>query len=269
MKLDVRGTVLLFAAITLVTFAIETLSYSDLRSVSAVSAVIGIIVLVFFIRTERKCPAPLLNLSMFRDWQFLSIFLCLMMVNMVFMGMLYLLPFYGEICLEMSSATVGLFLLISAAVTAVLGMPVAKLSDRKGRRGICVLAGLFAATGFGLQAVFTYDMNTAILSVSLVLMGVSWACVGGPMASRLVEHAGDERDMASSLTNEAYYIGGAVGTALTAMLFTLFSATDGIDIQNVSSEAFMNGFAPTAFIVMGISLLIALLSLIVKDSGKE
>lgn len=268
-KLDVLGTVLLFAAITLVTFAIEVLSYSELRVVSAVSAIAGIIVLVLFVRTEKSCSAPLLNLGMFRDWQFTSIFLCLMMVNMIFMGMLYLLPFYGEICLDMSSATVGLFLLISAVVTAVFGMPVAKLSDLKGRKAICVMAGLFAAAGFFLQAFFTRDMNTPILVISLVLMGLSWACVGGPMASRLVEHAGEERDMASSLTNEAYYIGGAIGTAMVAMLFTIFSATDGIDIQNVSSSAFMDGFAPTAYIVVGISLLIAFLSLIVKDSKKE
>ena len=99
----------------------------------------------------------------------------------------------------------------------------------------------------------------------MAVMGLSWACVGGPMASRLVEHAGDERDMASSLTNEGYYTGGTIGLALCAMLFTIFSGTDGIDIQNVSAAAFENGFAPAMAIMAVLALVVVVLSAVVKD----
>lgn len=54
------------------------------------------------------------------------------------------------------------------------------------------------------------------------------------MASRLIENAGDQRDMASALMNEAFYIGGAIGTALTAMLFAIWSGSDGIAIGELS-----------------------------------
>lgn len=88
------------------------------------------------------------------------------------------------------------------------------------------------------------------------------------MASRLVEHAGDEPEMASSLTNEAYYVGGAIGTALAALAFTIASGTDGIDIDSVTSAQFLSGITATAAILFVISLTIAVLSFIVKDEKR-
>lgn len=263
--LDIRGAALLFCAITLITFAIETMSHSTLRAVSVVSAVAGLVLLCVFVKMEARTANPLLKLTMFRDWGFSAIFLCLMLINMVFMGMLYLVPFYGQICLDMSSTMIGIFLLVSAVVTAALGMPFAKWSDRAGRKWFCVGAGLFAAAGLGMLALFSKNMNAGILLAAMVAMGISWACVGGPMASRLVEHAGGERDMASSLTNEAYYVGGAVGTATCAVLFTAFSGTDGVDIKDVTSSAFEIGFEATLAFTAAIGLIIAVLSFAVKD----
>ena len=64
-----------------------------------------------------------------------------------------------------------------------------------------------------LLFVFAEGMTLPILFALMVLKGLGWAMFGGPMGANLVEHAGEERDMASSMMNEAYYIGAAVGTA--------------------------------------------------------
>ena len=263
--LDIMGAALLFCAITLVTFAIETLSHSSMRIVSVLSLAAGLAVLCVFVKIESRTEKPLLKLSMFRDLGFSAIFVCLMLINMVFMGMLYLVPFYGQICLGMSSTVVGLFLLVSAVVTAIFGMPFAKWSDHAGRKGFCIAAGLLAAIGLGILALFTRNMSDPILLTAMVAMGLSWACVGGPMASRLVEHSGGERNMASSLTNEAYYVGGAVGTAICAVLFTAFSGTDGVDIKDVTSSVFEIGFEYTILFTAAVGLVIAVLSFAVRD----
>ena len=77
-------------------------------------------------------------------------------------------------------------------------------------------------------------MTDTTLFAVCVIQGLGWGFVGGPMASRLIENAGDQRDMASALMNEAFYIGGAIGTALTAMLFAIWSGSDGIAIGELS-----------------------------------
>lgn len=147
-----------------------------------------------------------------------------MMVNMAFSGALYLIPFFGEKVLGKTALEVGWFLLISPVVTTIIGMPVSAWSDRLGnRRMFCVLAGAFTAITFVLYAIFARDMTDPIFFIICVIDGLGWGFVGGPMASRLVESAGEERNMASALVNEAVFIGGAMGTALIAMLFTLCS----------------------------------------------
>ena len=235
---------------------------------SVIAGAVGLAVLVVFIRVERNRENPLLKLSMFRRWDFALIFITLMEINMVFMGILYLVPFYAEICLGMSSLTTGLFLLSSPLVTAIFGMPLARLSDTKGRMIFCVLSGLFAVATFIIFILAADNMHWALFLTTMILMGLSWACVGGPMASRLVEHAGDEPEMASSLTNEAYYIGGAIGTALTALVFTLASGTDGIDIDSLTAPVFLSGITVVSAVLLVISASIAVLSFIVKDEKK-
>ena len=267
-RLDKTGVVLLFSAIALGTFAVETLSYSDMRVWSASTGVMCLILLAAFVKWERKQEEPLLQLRMFARRDFSAIFLCLMMINLSYMGMLYLIPFFGKICAGMSTLEVGMFLLEAAALTAVFGMPIARWSDRKGRRMFCVAAGLFTALAFFMFAVFADGMTHLIFFAIMIPHGLGWAFTGGPMASRLVEHAGEDRDMASSLTNEAYFIGGAMGTALAAMVFTTFSHSDGIDIAAVSSTAFLDGFVPTAVMCALLAVVLAIISYVVRD-GEE
>ncbi len=263
--LDRIGVVLLFAAIALGTFAVETMSYSGMRLWSAAAGATCIISLALFVKWERKTEKPLLQLRMFARWDFSAIFLCLMLVNVAYMGMIYLIPFFGRTCADMSSLTIGLFLLEAAAITGILSMPISKWSDRKGRMPFCVTAGLCTTLAFGLFAVFADRMTPLILFLIMIPQGLGWAFTGGPMASRLVEHAGEDRDIAASLTNEAYFIGGAVGTAIAAMAFTIFSHSDGIGIGDVTRGTFLDGFIPASALFAAIAILVTVLSFIVKD----
>ncbi len=267
-RIDGLGVVLLFSAVALGTFAVETVSYSDMRTWSALTGIACLILLAAFVKWERTREEPLLQLRMFARWDFSAIFLCLMMLNMSFMGMLYLVPFYGRICTDMSSLEVGLFLLEASLVTAAFGLPIAKWSDRRGRRMFCVAAGLLTALAFFLYAIFAENMTHLIFFAIMIPQGLGWAFTGGPMASRLVEHAGEDRDMASSLTNEAYFVGGTIGIALAAMVFTTFSRSDGVDISAVSPAAFIDGFVPTALMCAALAVILSVISYVVKDGKK-
>ena len=266
--LDVPGTVVLCVAVVSGVLGVETLSYNGMLPFSTACILLCLVLLCVFVRMERRAPIPLLKTAMFRDRGFSSVFLCLMLVNMAYMGMLYLIPFYGQVALGMSLLKVGTFLLISAVVTAVVGMPLAKWSDHTGRRWFCVAAGLTILATFLLYGLFGGGMTDPEFLLVAFLQGIGWGFVGGPMASRLVEHAADERDMASSLMNEAYYIGGALGTAVAAMLFTLLSGAEGVDISLLAPGMFLDGFVPTAFFCGALGAVIAVLSFILKDDVK-
>ena len=265
-NLDMVGAVALFVSMASGIFAIETLAYPDLRPYSAIAAAVFAVFAVIFVIWELRYPMPLIKLGMFKLKGFTSIFLCLMFVNIAYMDMIYLVPFHAEICVGLTPMQVGAFLFIPAVITAVTGMPVSKMSDRWGRRPFAVLAGVITASTLILYVIFARSMDMLTLFIIMIPQGLGWAFVGGPMASRLVEHSGEERDMAASMTNEAYYIGGSLGLAISAMVFTLFSKSDGVDIADVLPAAFNDGFIAAGIVAAVFAVAIAVLSFMLKDN---
>jgi EmrB/QacA subfamily drug resistance transporter len=264
-NLDLVGTAALFVAISSGIFALETVAYAEMRTLTIASAVLFLVFTGIFIRWELGHPNPLLKLGMFRDFGFTSVFLCLMFVNVSYMVMIYLVPFFGEICVGLSPMEMGLILFIPAVITATTGMPVSKMSDRWGRRPFCIIAGMITGLTLLLYVLLAREMDVVTLIIIMIPNGLGWAFVGGPMASRLVEHAGDERDMAASMTNEAYYIGGTLGLAVSAMVFTLFSKTDGVDISEVPASAFLDGFVAACVAGLLFAVGIVVLSWMLRD----
>ncbi|MDD4484652.1 MAG: MFS transporter, partial [Methanoregula sp.] len=92
---DLVGAALLFLAMAAGTFALEeTAALGGI--VPVVAAAFGICALcaVLFIVRERATPHPLIRLSLFRKWQFFSVLAAFFLINVVYAGVLYLLPFY-------------------------------------------------------------------------------------------------------------------------------------------------------------------------------
>ncbi len=265
-NVDWTGAGILFASIAAGTLALEMASYPEKIVVTAVSAAVFAIGMIGFVLFERTREKPLLNLSLFRRFDFSALFVCLMLTNMSYMGMLYLLPFLGQVYMGETASTIGAVMLISATVTAFAGMPIARWSDRKGRRPFCIATGVTIAFSFAAFGFIADSITVGIMSGLMVAMGFGWAFCGGPMGSNLVEHSGSERDMASALMNEAYYVGGTIGTALIAMMFTVFSGTGGIDIMDVPPDLFMDGFVPCTFICAAMGIAVAVLCASVRDS---
>ncbi len=268
-SVDIRGTLVFCAAVVLGVLGVEMLSYKSMGTFAISCIIVCLVLFAVFVRVEKNVKVPLLKTSMFRNLGFTSVFLCLMLMNSAYMGVLYLMPFYGEVVLGKTSLEIGYFLLVSALLTAAVGMPIARWSDRTGRRAFCIAAGLVVTAAFLIYGLFAEDMPDWLLLVGMLLQGMGWGFIGGPMASRLVEHAGNERDMASSLMNEAYYVGGAIGTAFAAMFFTVMSGAEGIDIPLIPADMFIDGFVPAMLACAVFAAVAALLSFLLKDDVKS
>lgn len=90
------------------------------------------------------------------------------------------------------------------------------------------------------------------------------------MGSRIVENITDEsREMGSSLMNEFVYLGGTIGTALFAMLFTIGSGAGNISFSDLPPEIFLDGFVFTMIIAALISTVSMILSMVVKEPKRS
>jgi hypothetical protein len=60
--------------------------------------------------------------------------------------------------------------------------------------------------------------------------------------------------MAASISNFLYYVGGSIGTALFASLVTFGAGASGIPVEDISPEAFMDGFTFTMYWAVALSV---------------
>jgi EmrB/QacA subfamily drug resistance transporter len=265
--IDSTGAVLLFSFIVFGTFALERCTYHEYRTAVIISIILFFICMISFVITELKKEKPLLNIRVFKHWKFSASFLTFMTLNLVCIGMLYILPFYMQICMGYSEMVSGAFLFIAAIVTLMFCIPVSRWSDRTGnRRWFSVASCLLLAIGCAVMSIFGSETLLLPLIATMVLIGLCWAFCGGPVASRIVENTVDEsREMGSSLMNESLYIGSTIGTALFVMLFTIGANSADISIMNLQPDVFIDGFVFVTAIGALISIVGAIMSFAVKD----
>ena len=269
---DVAGATLLFGAMISGIFALEEVTALGINDpLILASAALCVLFASLFILRELKTPAPLINIRVFGRWQFSSVLTAFLLINVVYMGVLYLLPFYLSAEMEFSMATSGMYLLIPPFITALLGIPFGRLSDRYGRRWFVVAACLLIIVFNCIFSTFVPEAGVVPLLIALVLMGAAFGIVGGPASSRIIENAPDgEEGTGSSLMITTIYLGSVLGTALYATLFTFATAAGGsVAFTDLDSATFLSGFHLTICIGIILSVLSLVLSAVVRDESRH
>ena len=106
---DLFGAILMFIVIASGVFTLERFSHAGLGDVQIIaSLMICMVALVSFIVWESRCKMPILNLKIFGVWRFDSVFIAFLLINIVYMGLLYLLPFYLSLEMGLDSAKSGI-----------------------------------------------------------------------------------------------------------------------------------------------------------------
>ncbi len=241
-KLDLLGSALLFVSVICGVYALEMFTQDGQAAICCIMASVMVISLIAFVFAERRTENPILSGGMFRDWKFDSSILTYLLMNVAYMGIAYIVPFYLTKELNLSYSFAGLIILIPSVVVLVVSLPAGRYGDMHGRRGLTILSTscmVVCAIGYYLVEP---DMGWLPFIPIGIMGGIVWGLCGN-VASRIVDLAPEnERGMASTMSNFLYYVGGSVGTALLASLLTFGSGSMGIPIEELTPEAFMDGY---------------------------
>lgn len=268
-KFDIAGSVLLFAAMASGVFVLERLPHMGFSN----PLIIGLSVLclasvIFFCIIELRTKLPLINIRVFKLWKVDAVIISFLIIQIVYCGLLYLLPFYLTSVMEADSMLSGLYLLIPPVITAVVSVPFSRWSDKTGRRWFCTASCLVLVAISVLYALISPAWGLVPLLFALALMGMSIGIISGPGSGRIVEEMPEgEREMGSSLMITCVYFGGVIGTALYAAVFTLLTAEGGVVLSFAELEKglFLSGFHVTMAAGAVISIVAVILAVIVKD----
>lgn len=176
--------------------------------------------LVLLVWVERRVTAPLLRFDFLARPAFTGACLATGGLAFFYCPAFLLMPLYLAEVRGLDSASVGLLLLPTTAVLALLSPWAGRWADRHGTRPVLLAGFVLLASSALLQAGFVADSSWSLVITAFALMGAGWACILGPstvaaIASVPAQDAGVAMGMSWTLHNLA----GALGLALTAALF--------------------------------------------------
>jgi len=185
--------------------------------------VISLISFIIFIYWENKAPQSLLDIGLFQIKEFTCGNIMALAAYSAQMTVLFLLPFYLNDILLLSSSAAGIIMTLMPIFVAVTAPFAGSLSDKIGSHKILVGAFSIMVVAYLTLSSLTADSSIFQLCAGLVLLGIGMGGFASPNNSNILgsiprEKAGYGGGFGATVRNFAF----AIGTALSSSLLTLF-----------------------------------------------
>jgi len=256
-QLDLPGLGLVGAGLFGLTFGIVRATELGWTSATVVGSIGGgVALLAAFLWWEMRAPAPMLPLRFFRSRAFsASNGVSFAMFFGVF-GAIFLLAQFFQTAQGYGPFEAGLRTLPWTGMPMIIAPIAGLLSDRIGSRPLMVAGlALQAVAMFWLAAVSAPDTAYSSLIAPFILAGTGMPLVFAPSANAILSAVRpEEAGQASGATNAIRELGGVMGVAVLA---TVFSAHG----SYASPQAFSDGVVaalPIAGVVLAVGAAIAL-----------
>ena len=175
------------------------------------------ILLMYF---ERKDPAPLLDLSLFKVRLLTAGVLSHFFVSLSHTSTFFLLPFYLQGILRFTPTQVGLTIIFFSLVIVFLAPVGGWLADRLGSRMLCTVGSVLTTSSmFGFSRLGAESGQVAVM-IPLMLLGLGWSLFQSPNLSGMF-NAVEPRYVGavSGLSLTSANIANAMGVAVGSVLF--------------------------------------------------
>jgi EmrB/QacA subfamily drug resistance transporter len=200
---DRTGAVLAFTGLASLVFVVsegESLGWTSFFIVGA--SIIAVVSLAWFALHELRIADPLLDLTLFRNRNFLLVNLLLFLVFFSLSGITYLLPFYLKYVQSYDTSTAGLIMTALSVSMMGAGLLAGALFNRVGPRRLCILAGIPLTIGYFLMTRLYLHTSAGFIVVSLLLIGFGLGLMATPVTSRImISVPRVQQGMISSLTS--------------------------------------------------------------------
>ena len=221
-KLDIWGVALVALGSATLLLGIDNGPSEGWGSITVIGEiVVGLSALVAFVIVELKTEKPLLELRLFRAYNFsLGVFVTLI-VQIGLFGAVFLLPLFLQNLRGMGAMETGM-MLIPQALTVALIMPISgRIYDRFGAR-VLLVPGM-ALLAFSTYRFHTLSVDTSNLEIiqNLMLRGVGMGLAMMPATTTAMNAVPRHLiPRATALTNALQRIAGSFGTAIMATVMT-------------------------------------------------
>jgi EmrB/QacA subfamily drug resistance transporter len=214
--LDVRGALLITAAVTLAVFTVSEGNVFGWLSLPVLgSAVVAVVAGLAFALAETRHPEPLVRLNMFRHAGLRQGSTVALLMGLWNGGEMLILSLYFQQVLHESPLVTGLAIAPQGVAGFMAGMYGSQLAARFGGvHRLLVLTGALAAAGF---VVLTQLPGNGYSPLLLAVMLVGFGTAGNAFGSIVIASRGvpdHDQGLVGGMINTSRQIGAAIGAAL-------------------------------------------------------
>ncbi len=219
-SIDPMGMVTLLLTVVSLILGLQQIAKSGVGGFAITAFLVGAIFLGLLLRVERKAPAPLLDLSLFRVRMLTAGIVSHFFVVIAHSSTFFLLPFYLQGILHFSPTQVGVTIIFFSLVIVFLAPVGGWLGDRLGSRLLCTLGSIMTVISMLAFSRLGADAGHAAVIIPLMILGLGWSLFQSPNLSAVFSaveprHVGAVSGMSLTAAN----IANAVGVALASVLF--------------------------------------------------
>jgi EmrB/QacA subfamily drug resistance transporter len=264
-SLDIAGVVLASGGLLGVVLGIvrsQELGWTGTTVIASIAA--GAALLVAFAIHETRTKTPMLPMRFFRNRAFAATNGVSLAMFFGAFGSIFLLAQFFQVAQGYSPLEAGIRTLPWTAMPIFVAPVAGILSDRIGSRPLMATGLALQAAGLGWIATVTEPaVAYGMLVPGFVMAGSGMAMVFAPAANAVLSSVRpDEAGQASGATNTVREIGGVLGVAVLA---TVFTSSGGF----VSPQAYVDGLIPAVWVGAAVLAAGALVALLVPRRRSE
>ncbi len=255
-RLDLRGLALSSAGLFGIVYGLvraQSLGWTSPEVVVALA--VGALLVLAFVRQELRTPEPMLPLGFFASRGFSVTNVVSLAMYFGMFGSIFFLSQFLQNVLHNTPFQAGLKLLVWTGATMVVSPLAGFFSERFGSRLFMVAGLALQAIALGwLAALAGIHVSYSSVIGPFILAGSGMALVFAPAANAVLASVRtDQAGQASGATNAIRELGGVLGVAVLATVFTSHGGY-------ASPHDFVNGMVPALWVgtaVLGAGSLVA------------
>jgi len=234
---------------------------------------IAIVSLCWFARHELTFPDPLLDLTLFKNRNFLATNLLLSLVFFSFAGINYLLPFYLQYVRQYDTSSAGMIMTSLSFAMMGAGIAAGMAINRTGPKALCIAAGVSLSAGYFMMTRLHSDTHAAYVVASLVLIGIGLGLLITPASNMVMNSvARAKQGMVSSLTSLERFAPLTLGIAFFNLVFIqgilMIAANHGVTMTapaEIKAQVLSAGFDVAFLFSFLLGIVILALTFIIKE----
>lgn len=213
--LDWAGALLAFCGLGALVYGLIAASHSGWARITVVAPLAaGAVLLALFVVVERRSPAPMVPLELFRSRMFTGINLLTLLLYGALSGALFFLPFLLIQAHGYSATAAGAVYLPFTVILALLSRWSGRLADRFGTRSPLIVGPSIAGLGFALLGAVGGAAHYWLFLFPMTVLGFGMAITVAPLTTAVINEVDERRiGVASGINNAVASLAGLLFVA--------------------------------------------------------